>query len=64
MISNSSIDEIYEAGISAGALGGKMLGAGSGGFMLFFVPPDKQGSLAAPFEKSFVRSIRFLRSRQ
>src|SRR5271155_5072843 len=45
MISNSSIDEIYEAGISAGALGGKILGAGSGGFMLFFVPPDRKEAL-------------------
>jgi D-glycero-alpha-D-manno-heptose-7-phosphate kinase len=45
MISNSSIDEIYEAGISAGALGGKILGAGSGGFMLFFVPPERKEAL-------------------
>jgi D-glycero-alpha-D-manno-heptose-7-phosphate kinase len=44
-ISNSSIDEIYEAGLSAGALGGKLLGAGGGGFMLFFVPPAKKGAL-------------------
>ena len=47
MISNSSIDEIYEAGISAGALGGKILGAGSGGFMLFFVPPERKEALRA-----------------
>jgi D-glycero-alpha-D-manno-heptose-7-phosphate kinase len=45
MISNSSIDEIYEAGLSAGALGGKILGAGNGGFMLFFVPPAKKEAL-------------------
>jgi D-glycero-alpha-D-manno-heptose-7-phosphate kinase len=44
-ISNSSIDEIYEAGLSAGALGGKLLGAGGGGFMLFFVPPAKKEAL-------------------
>jgi len=42
LISNKSIDEIYEAGINAGALGGKLLGAGGGGFMLFYVPKDKQ----------------------
>jgi D-glycero-alpha-D-manno-heptose-7-phosphate kinase len=41
-ISNSSIDEIYEAGRSAGALGGKLLGAGGGGFMLFYVPPERK----------------------
>ena len=44
-ISNSSIDEIYEAGLGAGALGGKLLGAGGGGFMLFFVPPAKKNAL-------------------
>jgi D-glycero-alpha-D-manno-heptose-7-phosphate kinase len=44
-ITNSTIDEIYEAGISAGALGGKLLGAGGGGFMLFFVPPERRQAL-------------------
>jgi D-glycero-alpha-D-manno-heptose-7-phosphate kinase len=44
-ISNSSIDEIYDAGLSAGALGGKLLGAGGGGFMLFFVPPQRREEL-------------------
>lgn len=39
-ISNSHIDEIYSQALKAGALGGKLLGAGGGGFMLFFVPPD------------------------
>ena len=39
---NKEIDEIYDAGISAGALGGKLLGAGGGGFMLFYVPKEKQ----------------------
>lgn len=46
-ISNSDIDEVYEAGIRAGALGGKLLGAGGGGFMLFFVPPDRREALRA-----------------
>ena len=44
-ISNANIDEIYEAGIDAGALGGKLLGAGGGGFMLFFVPPERREAL-------------------
>jgi len=44
-ITNSTIDDIYEAGISAGALGGKLLGAGGGGFMLFFVPPERRQAL-------------------
>jgi D-glycero-alpha-D-manno-heptose-7-phosphate kinase len=44
-ISNSNIDDIYEVGRSAGALGGKLLGAGGGGFMLFFVPPERKSEL-------------------
>lgn len=37
-ISNPSIDEMYETGIKAGAFGGKLLGAGGGGYLLFYVP--------------------------
>lgn len=44
-ITNVEIDEIYEAGLSAGALGGKLLGAGGGGFMLFYVPPEHRQEL-------------------
>ena len=46
-ITNSSLDDIYEAGRSAGALGGKLLGAGGGGFMLFFVAPERRQELRA-----------------
>jgi len=46
-ISNARIDEIYDAGRSAGALGGKLLGAGGGGFMLFLVPPEHRDVLRA-----------------
>jgi len=41
-VSNSHIEEIYNAAISAGALAGKVSGAGGGGFMMFFAPPDKR----------------------
>jgi len=41
-ISTSKIDEIYETGLSAGALGGKLLGAGGGGFIMFFAHPEDQ----------------------
>jgi len=41
-VSNPHIDEIYDAAINAGALAGKVSGAGGGGFMMFFVPPDKR----------------------
>jgi D-glycero-alpha-D-manno-heptose-7-phosphate kinase len=50
-ITNANIDEIYNAGISAGALGGKLLGAGGGGFMLFFVPPEKRQALRERLKK-------------
>lgn len=57
-ISNSTIDKIYDSAIKNGALGGKLLGAGSSGFMIFYVPPDKQkkvkealpGFLHVPFK--------------
>lgn len=41
-VSTNRIDEIYTKGIAAGALGGKLLGAGGGGFLIFYVPPDRQ----------------------
>ena len=41
-VSNPHIDEIYDAAIRAGALAGKVSGAGGGGFMLFFVPTEKR----------------------
>lgn len=41
-VSTPLVDEIYDAAMSAGASGGKLLGAGGGGFMLFIVEPDKQ----------------------
>ena len=41
-VSNRQIDEIYEAGRAAGAIGGKLLGAGGGGFMVFLVDPAKR----------------------
>ena len=44
-ISTSFIDEIYERAKKAGALGGKVLGAGGGGFILFYVELDKQASV-------------------
>ncbi len=41
-VSNQQIDEIYEAARAAGAIGGKLLGAGGGGFMAFFAEPEVQ----------------------
>lgn len=50
-ISNASIDEIYETGLSAGAVGGKLLGAGGGGFMVFYVPDGRREALKARLSK-------------
>jgi D-glycero-alpha-D-manno-heptose-7-phosphate kinase len=44
-ITNETVDQIYEAGREAGALGGKLLGAGGGGFLLFFVPPELKAAV-------------------
>jgi D-glycero-alpha-D-manno-heptose-7-phosphate kinase len=41
-VSNTHIDDIYQAGLSGGAIGGKLLGAGGGGFMVFLVPPENR----------------------
>ncbi len=46
-ISTSQIDEIYETGIKIGALGGKLIGAGGGGFMLFIARPEQQDRIKA-----------------
>ena len=39
-ISDGEIDKLYEKAMNAGAVGGKVTGAGGGGFLVFFVPPD------------------------
>lgn len=57
-ISNDDIDSIYNRGLKAGAVGGKLCGAGGGGFLLFFIEPDRhpalrkelEGFLEVPFE--------------
>jgi D-glycero-alpha-D-manno-heptose-7-phosphate kinase len=57
-VTNTAIDEIYAQAQAAGAVGGKLLGAGGGGFLLLFVPPDVQprvkqsleGLVHVPFE--------------
>lgn len=52
-VSNLHIDKVYDAAIAAGALAGKVSGAGGGGYMMFFVPPDKRMDVIralVPFE--------------
>ena len=41
-ITTARIDDIYNRGMAAGALGGKLLGAGGGGFLIFYVQPEKK----------------------
>ncbi len=50
-ISNSTIDEIYKIAIDNGALGGKLLGAGGGGLILFYVPENSQQKLIKKLSK-------------
>ena len=45
MTSNAMVDEIYAAARSAGAIGGKLTGAGGGGFMLLFAPPERHRAI-------------------
>ncbi len=50
-VSNSHIDEIYQAGREAGAVGGKLLGAGGGGFMVLLVDPEQRNQVRERLKK-------------
>ncbi|MBY0512545.1 MAG: hypothetical protein K2P78_01375 [Gemmataceae bacterium] len=58
IVSNSEVDDLYDRALAAGALGGKLTGAGGGGFLLLFAPPDRHadvldaldGRIHVPFE--------------
>ena len=50
-ISTSVVDEMYNAAIQAGALGGKLAGAGGGGFLVLFCPPNKQAAVKIALSK-------------
>ena len=58
-VSNGSIDELYDIAIKAGALGGKLLGAGGGGFLLFYCEKEKQSSLIKALEQLMVVPFNF-----
>ncbi len=60
-VSSPAIDEIYEAATSAGALGGKLLGAGGGGFMLLFAPPERHARIRERLGKLLRIPFRFER---
>jgi D-glycero-alpha-D-manno-heptose-7-phosphate kinase len=58
IVSNDEVDDLYDRALNAGALGGKLTGAGGGGFLLLFAPPDRHadildaldGRIHVPFE--------------
>ncbi len=58
-VTTGTIDEIYEKGIRAGALGGKLLGAGGGGFFVFYVPEEKREALREALQDLMVIPFAF-----
>ena len=58
-ISTDSIDRMYAAGIEAGALGGKLLGAGGGGFLVFYAEPEKQAAVRDAMRELLYIPFRF-----
>jgi D-glycero-alpha-D-manno-heptose-7-phosphate kinase len=56
-ISDGHIDDLYEKALTAGAVGGKITGAGGGGFLLLFVPPDRQSAVRTTLKE--LREIEF-----
>ena len=59
IVSNSHIDEIYDAAIDAGAIGGKLAGAGGGGFLTLFVSPENQKQVRKKLHKLIYVPIKF-----
>lgn len=58
-ITTNSIDALYEKGIEAGAIGGKLLGAGGGGFLVFYVQPEKKEAVMEAMKELLYVPFRF-----
>jgi D-glycero-alpha-D-manno-heptose-7-phosphate kinase len=58
-INNPLIEEIYQAARKAGALGGKISGAGGGGFLLLYCPVERQSRVRKALRKSRELPFRF-----
>lgn len=58
-VSNDTLDDLYQNAMQAGALGGKVCGAGGGGFMLFYVPKHARQSVEQALNKSLIVPMRF-----
>ena len=57
-ISNNKIDNIYDYGIKNGAIGGKLLGAGNGGFILFLVKKNNRKKFIEKFKKNIIVPVK------
>ena len=57
-ISNNKIDYLYSCGVKNGAIGGKLLGAGGGGFILFYVKNEKKGEFLNFFKDKLIIPIK------
>jgi D-glycero-alpha-D-manno-heptose-7-phosphate kinase len=58
-VSNPDVDELFDLAMSAGAIGGKLTGAGGGGFLLLFVPPERQRQVREKLNKLIYVPIKF-----
>jgi D-glycero-alpha-D-manno-heptose-7-phosphate kinase len=58
-VSNGDVDDIYAAAVKAGAIGGKLAGAGGGGFLLLFVEPDRQAAVMQALDSLIHVPFRF-----
>jgi D-glycero-alpha-D-manno-heptose-7-phosphate kinase len=58
-INNSHLEEIYNLGLRSGAIGGKLLGAGGGGYFLFYVPIKNRKQFLGKFNSNKVKSVKF-----
>ena len=58
-VSNSEVDALYDCARQAGAIGGKLTGAGGGGFMLVFVPPDRHSAVSEALSQLILVPFKF-----
>ena len=59
LVSNSTVDDLMQSAMSAGAIGGKLLGAGGGGFVLLFVRPDDRARVQESLRKLITVPFKF-----
>lgn len=57
-VSNTEIDDLYREGLAAGAWGGKLLGAGGGGFVVFVAPPEAHNNIRSKLASKYILDIK------